>query len=48
MLIGNIFNQDFRDFILALNNNNVDYILVGGFAVFFMVIQGLQETWISG
>jgi hypothetical protein len=29
----NIFNEDFRDFITALNNNDVRYILVGGFAV---------------
>ena len=28
-----IFNDDFRDFIQALNNNNVEYILVGGYAV---------------
>jgi len=29
----NIFNADFQDFITALNNNNVDYILLGGYAV---------------
>jgi hypothetical protein len=28
-----IFNEDFRDFIQALNDNNVEYILVGGYAV---------------
>jgi hypothetical protein len=31
--MANIFNDDFRDFIHALNNNNVEYILVGGYAV---------------
>lgn len=31
--MGNIFNQDFRDFIQALNDNDVAYILVGGFSV---------------
>jgi hypothetical protein len=31
--MGNIFNQDFRDFIAALNNNHVEYLLVGGYAV---------------
>lgn len=31
--MGNIFNEDFRDFISALNNNYVDYILVGGYSV---------------
>ena len=28
-----IFNDDFRDFIQALNDHKVDYILVGGYAV---------------
>lgn len=31
--MGNIFNQDFRDFIIALNNHQVDYMLVGGYSV---------------
>jgi len=31
--MGNIFNDDFRDFIQALNNHDVHYILVGGYAV---------------
>ncbi len=31
--MGNIFNQDFRDFITALNNQKVRYILVGGYSV---------------
>ena len=33
--MGNIFYQDFRDFITSLNNNNVSYILVGGYSVVF-------------
>lgn len=31
--MGNIFNDDFRDFLAALNKHEVRYILVGGFAV---------------
>lgn len=31
--MNNIFNPDFQDFIKALNNNKVEYILVGGYAV---------------
>ncbi|HEY5462433.1 MAG TPA: DUF6036 family nucleotidyltransferase [Hanamia sp.] len=31
--MGNIFNDDFRDFINALNLSEVEYILVGGYSV---------------
>jgi len=31
--MGNVFNQDFQDFIEALNKAEVKYILVGGYAV---------------
>jgi len=31
----NIFNDDFTDFIKALNSQNVKYILVGGYAVIY-------------
>ena len=31
--MNNIFNQDFQDFINALNNTKVKYILVGGYSV---------------
>ncbi|MDR3681904.1 MAG: nucleotidyltransferase [Flavipsychrobacter sp.] len=31
--MGDLFNDDFRDFINALNNQQVEYILVGGLAV---------------
>jgi hypothetical protein len=39
--MGNIFNEDFRDFITALNNNEVEYILVGGFSV---ILNGYSRT----
>ena len=39
--MGNIFNDDFRDFIAALNNNGVEYLLVGGYAV---IIHGYRRT----
>lgn len=37
----NIFNQDFRDFIDALNKNQVRYLLVGGYAV---ILHGHSRT----
>jgi hypothetical protein len=39
--MGNIFNEDFRDFISALNDNNVSYILVGGYSV---ILHGYSRT----
>jgi hypothetical protein len=39
--MGNIFNSDFRDFISALNKNNVRYILVGGYSV---ILHGYSRT----
>jgi len=36
-----IFNDDFRDFIQALNDNHVEYILVGGYAV---ILHGYRRT----
>ena len=36
-----LFNDGFRDFILAFNNTNVDYILVGGYSV---IIHGYNRT----
>lgn len=39
--MGNIFNEDFRDFIKALNHNEVRYILVGGFSV---ILHGYSRT----
>ncbi len=40
-LRGNIFNEDFRDFLLALNEKDVRYLLVGGFAV---ILHGYSRT----
>ena len=37
----NIFNDDFRDFIDSLNKNEVEYILVGGYAV---ILNGYRRT----
>lgn len=37
----NIFNEDFQDFILLLNRFNVEYILVGGYAV---IIRGYSRS----
>lgn len=39
--MGNIFNEDFRDFISALNNHDVEYILVGGYSV---ILHGYSRT----
>jgi hypothetical protein len=39
--MGNIFNSDFRDFIMALNKNAVKYILVGGYSV---ILHGYSRT----
>jgi hypothetical protein len=39
--LGNIFNSDFREFIAALNRNQVRYILVGGYSV---ILHGYPRT----
>ncbi len=39
--MGNLFNPDFRDFIKALHQHNVDYILVGGYAV---ILHGYERV----
>lgn len=39
--MGNIFNTDFREFLLALNTNKVRYILVGGYSV---ILHGYPRT----
>lgn len=33
--MGNIFNEDFQDFIKSINNTKVKYVLVGGYSVIF-------------
>lgn len=39
--MGKIFQEDFRDFLNALNDHAVEYILVGGFSV---IIHGYSRT----
>lgn len=39
--MGNIFDEDFREFIEALNKHKVEYILVGGFSV---ILYGYSRT----
>jgi hypothetical protein len=39
--MGNIFNDDFRDFINCFNAHNVKYILVGGYSV---ILHGYSRT----
>lgn len=39
--MSDLFNPDFLDFIQALNNNGVEYIVVGGFAV---ILHGYNRT----
>jgi len=39
--MGNIFNADFRDFLEALRQNNVRYVLVGGYSV---ILHGYSRT----
>lgn len=33
--MGNVLNDDFKDFLLALNRAEVKYILVGGYAIIY-------------
>ena len=39
--MGNIFNEDFRDFLVALRHNAVRYVLVGGYSV---ILHGYSRT----
>ena len=41
IFVMNIFNPDFTDFINCLNQNNVEYILVGGYAV---ILRGYSRS----
>ena len=48
--MGNIFNPDFRDFINALNDKDVSYILVGGFSVILhghSRVTGDMDIWVK-
>lgn len=49
-IIGNIFNQDFREFLNALNNNKVKYLLVGGYSVIlhgYSRSTGDMDIWVD-
>lgn len=46
----NIFNDDFRDFIKALNDQQVKYVLVGGMAVIIhghARVTGDMDLWVE-
>lgn len=48
--MADIFQDDFRDFINALNNKNVSYIIVGGFAVILhghSRVTGDMDVWVE-
>lgn len=50
MSMGNIFNDDFRDFISALNEAKVEYILVGGYSVIlhgYRRVTGDMDIWVN-
>lgn len=46
----NLFNEHFRDFIAALNNNDAEYVLVGGMAVIlhgYVRGTGDMDIWVN-
>ena len=48
--MSNIFNEDFRDFITALNSNQVRYMLVGGYSVIlhgYSLTTGDMDIWVD-
>ena len=48
--MGNIFNQDFRDFLAALRRYEVRYVLVGGYSVIlhgYSRITGDLDIWVE-
>lgn len=48
--MGNIFNDDFRDFLKAVNDKEVEYILVGGMAVIlhgYVRGTGDMDLWVN-
>jgi hypothetical protein len=45
-----IFNEDFREFIQSLNDNKVEYMLVGGYAVIlhgYRRVTGDLDIWVN-
>lgn len=48
--MANIFNDDFREFITLLNENKVEYILVGGYSVIlhgYPRSTGDMDIWVN-
>ena len=48
--MADIFQDDFRDFIQALNDNKVSYMIVGGFAVILYGharVTGDMDVWVE-
>jgi hypothetical protein len=47
--MSNIFNEDFRDFISALNNKDVKYMLVGGSVILhgYSRTTGDMDIWVE-
>ncbi len=46
----NLFNQDFQDFLQAMNENKVEYLLVGGYAVIlhgYIRSTGDMDVWVK-
>lgn len=49
-MMADLFNQDFLDFITALNKTEVEYILVGGYAVIlhgYARSTGDMDVWVN-
>lgn len=49
-IMAKIFNQDFVDFIQALNNHDVEYVLAGGYAVIlhgYPRVTGDIDIWVN-
>jgi hypothetical protein len=45
-----VFNDDFREFIQSLNDNQVEYMLVGGYAVIlhgYRRVTGDMDIWVN-
>jgi hypothetical protein len=48
--MADLFNQDFQDFIEALNKASVEYILVGGYAVIlhgYIRSTAVMDVWVN-
>jgi len=48
--MADLFSEDFRDFLKTFNENQVEYILVGGFAVIihgYQRVTGDMDIWVN-